>query len=187
METPIPGTPLMEKLAFEAYRAGGPEDSHTAVLDDLGGSIPEVPLSFFLDHVAPMQHSNSSTVKVKKQLERKNTFTKKGRWNGFGDEPSKKTGGETAGFKLFEKAIQNIINACQTLMDSTSVSFIYFNNPNLAPYSERSNTGRPDGYFIRPRTAPIQRGKSPCDRWDDIFGPTEYKKGFSKEDIVDVS
>jgi len=190
MSIPSPKeTPPMRKLGSgEAYRAGTLEDLRGAVLNKLGGSISEVPLSFFLDHVAPMQHNNIDLVKMKEKLKRSNVFTKMGRWKGFSKDPSKMTGDETTVFKPLEKAIQNVISACLSLSDSSKISFAYVNNPNLAPYSERSrNSGRPDGYFIRPKASPNQRDGSPRDRWDDIFGPTEYKKGSSKEDVIDVS
>jgi len=160
------------------------EDARTAVLNDLGDSVPEVPLSFFLEQVAPVPLIDSA--KVKKKLEEMNAFTQARRWRGYSKDPSKLSGGEAVVFKPFQQAIQRVIDACRTISASqtSSTPFKYVNNPNVAPYSERSNTGRPDGYFVRPKT---QHDRSPRDHWDDIFGPAEYKKGFSRADVVDVS
>ncbi|KIM87824.1 hypothetical protein PILCRDRAFT_814538 [Piloderma croceum F 1598] len=56
----------------------------------------------------------------------------------FAQEPSKKTGAEIAAFKPFEKAIQNIISACLSLVDSRSVSFTYVNNRDKSEEEEWS-------------------------------------------------
>jgi len=179
-ETP----PVAKHTSGEAYRASSLEDARTAVLKDLGDSVPEVPLSFFLEQVAPVPLIDSA--KVKDKLKEMDVFTKAGRWRGYSKDPSKLSGGETVVFKPFQQAIQRVIDACHSISDSQTsrTPFNYVNNPNVAPHSERSNTGRPDGYFVRPKT---QHDRSPRDHWDDIFGPAEYKKGFSRADVVDVS
>jgi hypothetical protein len=168
--------PIAKHTSGAAYRASTLEDAR---LNDLGDSVPEVPLSFFLEQVAPVPLIDSA--KVKEKLEGTDAFTKAGRWRGYSKDPSELSGGEAVVFKPFQQAIQRVIDACHSI----SASFNYVNNPNVAtPYSERSNTGRPDGYFVRPKT---QHDRSPRDHWDDIFGPAEYKKGFSRADVVDVS
>jgi hypothetical protein len=179
-ETP----PVAKHTSGAAYRASSLEDAPTAVLKDLGDSVPEVPLSFFLEQVAPVPLIDSA--KVKEKLEEMDAFTRAGRWRGYSKDPSKLSGGETVVFKPFQQAIQRVIDACRSIFASqtSSTPFNYVSNPNVAPYSERSNTGRPDGYFVRPKT---QHDRSPRDHWDDIFGPAEYKKGFSRADVVDVS
>jgi hypothetical protein len=61
-------TPPIAKHTFgAASRASGLEDPCTAVLNDLGlgDSIPEVPLSFFLEHVAPVSLIDPAKVKKK--------------------------------------------------------------------------------------------------------------------------
>jgi hypothetical protein len=179
-ETP----PIAKHTSGAAYRASTLEYARTAVLNDLGDSVPEVPLSFFLEQVAPVPLMDSA--KVKEKLEEMNAFTKAGRWKGYSKDPSKLSGDEVVVFKPFQQAIQRVIDACRSISASqtSSTPFNYVNNPNVAPYSERSNTARPDGYFVRPKT---QHDGSLRDHWDDIFGPAEYKKESSRTDVVDVS
>jgi hypothetical protein len=169
---------IAKHTSGEAHRASS---LGTAVSNDLGDSVPEVPLSFFLEQVAPVSLIDSATVKEK--LVEMNTFTQAGRWRGYSKDPSKLSGGEAEVFKWFQRAIQKVIDACRSI-SASKTPFNYVNNPNVVPYSERLNTGRPDGYFVRPKT---QHDGSLRDHWDDIFGPAEYKKGFSKADVVDVS
>jgi hypothetical protein len=177
-ETP----PVVKRTSGEAYRASSLEDAGTLVLNNLGDSVPEVPLSFFLQHVAPA--SLIDTVKVKEGLVEKKAFTKSGRWKGYSKDPSKMSGGEAKIFESLQQAIQTVIDTCRSIYAGQTTPLNYVNNPNTVPFSERSNTGRPDGYFVRPKT---QHDGSLRDHWDDIFGPAEYKKGFGKADVVDVS
>jgi hypothetical protein len=48
-ETP----PVARQVGSGVYHAGGLEKARTAVMEDLGGWIPEVPVEFTLDHILP--------------------------------------------------------------------------------------------------------------------------------------
>jgi hypothetical protein len=67
----------------------------------------------------------------------------------------------------------------------------FHNNPNQAPYSERHNDTRPDGYFVRPSTGvhagPRGKSKAAVHNWDDIAVPAEFKKHDTPATVADVS
>jgi hypothetical protein len=68
--------PIAKHTSGAAYHASTLEDAYTAVLNDLGDSIPEVPLSFFLEQVMHVLLIDS--VKVKEKLEEMYVFTQAG-------------------------------------------------------------------------------------------------------------
>ena len=68
--------PIEKHTSGAAYHASTLEDAYTVVLNDLGDSIPEVPLSFFLEQV--MHALLIDSVKVKEKLEEMYVFTQAG-------------------------------------------------------------------------------------------------------------
>jgi hypothetical protein len=113
---------------------------------------------------------------------------------GDGDQQEKRTGkgrkkGKSKG-KEKEKA-----TGCGTEDATSQVSpYVRFvNNPDGAPFSERSNETRPDGYFVRDSTytgRPLPRestkSAAPLHHWYDIPLSSEYKKHTTVVDIGDV-
>ncbi|EGO00860.1 hypothetical protein SERLA73DRAFT_105307, partial [Serpula lacrymans var. lacrymans S7.3] len=65
----------------------------------------------------------------------------------------------------------------------------YMDNPNSIPESVRSNSTRPDGYFVLydSNKPPVHKGsnKNPAISWDDIAVATEFKKKAGDDDIDD--
>jgi hypothetical protein len=169
-ETPA----IVRRTASSSYHTGGLESARSAVLDDLGHWIPEVPVSFMLQHIVPPVDVDLEAIKNRlrslKQL-------KGERWKDFQTDPTKSAAHENQVFKPLEGLFRSITQcleaseaegssdqgiqaeACNDKGDHENDKdvtehhqrgLVFFSNPNRAPYSKRSNDTRPDSYFVRP-------------------------------------
>ena len=79
-ETP----PVVRQVGSGIYHAGRLEKARTAVIEDLGTWIPEIPIEFMLDHILPPVRCDYDAVKRKLKNSKR---ILKGQWAGFPTDP----------------------------------------------------------------------------------------------------
>jgi hypothetical protein len=167
-----------------SYQNGLLEDARLAVLQDLGTTIPEIPLQTFIDFLTPTkpQFDIGTTINV---LKSESILSASGRWSAFEKEPKDQVGHENDIFKpmtnIFTKAVDAIIKHSDLTDSPRSIDFLQ--NPNSAPKSaERHNATKPDGYLlVKDR---LEQGVV---SWADVVLSCEYKKEEGDEHLDDVS
>jgi hypothetical protein len=100
-ETP----PVARQVGSGIYHAGCLEKRRTAVIEDLGRWIPEVPIEFMLDHI--LSPVRCDYVAVKRQLENSKCI-RNNRWAAFPKDPTKAKHHENKVFRPLEQVFANI-------------------------------------------------------------------------------
>ena len=195
LEDDIPHTPFaIKETSGVSYRSGDLEGGRTAVVTDLGPTIPEVTFQSFLSQLLP------STCDVPKTIQklRQTGHIIRGRWKAFPKDPAKSAPLEDVTFAPLQGLFKRIIK-CHS--DVTPIA-TFVQNPHLIPWSERSNKTRPDGYFIlQDPTPPVTKAKGKekekatgqevrvdevLVKWDDIVISAEFKKKSVPDSRDDV-
>ncbi|KAI0954296.1 hypothetical protein AcV7_007565 [Taiwanofungus camphoratus] len=169
---PLPDTPAVRKITQDpSYLDGDLEEGRVAVIQELGESIFEVSVQFFLDNIFPPLRPEFDLDGVIQTLKDQNNISQSGRWRSFPVNPSALLSNENVTFKPLEDIVRQIAMAGGLGGNGRLLDFEI--NPNRTPKSEfRDSTSRPDGYLIL------------CDKqdgvhWTDIALCAEYKKGKS--------
>ena len=100
-ETP----PVARQVGSGVYHAGGLEKARTAVMEDLGWWIPEVPVEFMLDHILPPVRCDYSAVKRKLKSSK---CIRNDQWVAFPKDPTKSKLHENNVFRPLEKVFADI-------------------------------------------------------------------------------
>ncbi|KAF8579524.1 hypothetical protein K439DRAFT_1620467 [Ramaria rubella] len=162
---PTPDTHVApRRTSGPQYRSGHLESGRIAVLEDLG-PIPILPITLLPDLLP--QIGSDITVQLKKIKE---LHSLNGRWKLWPADPANTTGLEDYVFQALPLLFESIL---------------LINNPAKTPDSTRSNTSRPDGYFLRQPAIFAQEKQLSHDSWEDIAIPLEYKKGSQTPDRSD--
>jgi hypothetical protein len=169
-----------------SYQHGLLEDARLAVLEDLGTSIPEIPLKTFMDSLAPPLPTFDLYATMKKlELADIPILTASGRWTAFDKEPKDQDGREDIVFKPIENIFKKVVDAIMATSHLTEEGCLidFSQNPNMAPKSaDRHNATRPDGYLlIKDRLQPGTVS------WADVVLSCEYKLKDGAEELDDVS
>ncbi|KAI0341450.1 hypothetical protein BDW22DRAFT_1430104 [Trametopsis cervina] len=172
----------------------GLEAGHEAVMDDVGGCIPQVPLKYFMDYLLPPLPPGIDVERVKRQLKRKvsmrTTAAISGdRWTSFKYDPSHEENNaksENAIFAPFAGIAKAVAQAAMAIKEKgvkMKLTAAFYCNPNRTPAStNRTNTSRPDGYAVLKQPPELHRQEI---HWDNIVIPGEKKKHSSVTDIND--
>ncbi|KDQ61422.1 hypothetical protein JAAARDRAFT_54793 [Jaapia argillacea MUCL 33604] len=176
-------TPTIVKHAIGgAYRSGIPSLDRSAILADLGSSVPELSFQYFADHILPPSHVDASS--VKKLIAEKHIIG--GRWSAFPFNPATIIGTEQAVFKRLENVVQAIVSCCD---GGQRAGFQYVDNPDRVPYLERTNLTRPDAYFeLDPIASTVRSGSSSESRlsaWYNIGVAGECKTANTDNNSLD--
>ncbi|THH06436.1 hypothetical protein EW146_g9612 [Bondarzewia mesenterica] len=178
-------TPSVAKHSLTAKSIhGNLSEGRQAVIEDLGHSVPQVPVQFFIQHILPPLrrglhgHRIDNIIRALKGGPRP-AISQKGRWRGFPSDPITSGFTEENTFRPLVQVVEAICTAATRYLGATQRLLDFVHNPNSAPHSQqRDNLSRPDGYFIlRRRSAETQ--------WKDIAASAEYKKGYSLDDPCD--
>ncbi|KAI0916615.1 hypothetical protein AcW1_010385 [Taiwanofungus camphoratus] len=160
-----------------SYLDGDLEEGRVAVIQELGESIFEVSVQFFLDNIFPPLRPEFDLDRVIQTLKDQNDILQSGRWRSFPVNPAASWSNENVTFKPLEDMVRQIAMAGGLGGNGRLLDFE--NNPNHTPKSElRDSTSRPDGYLIL-------RDKQDGVHWTDIALCAEYKKGKSINDRND--
>ncbi|KAF8589157.1 hypothetical protein K439DRAFT_1658126 [Ramaria rubella] len=131
------------------YRSGHFESSRTAVLEDLG-AIYILPITILPDLLPGIGLDLTEQLKEVKTL-----YSVGGKWKQWPADPVNTTGLEDSVFQALPLLFQCIIQSCGIQSKAKLVD-----NPGKAPSSTRSNSSRPDGYFLRqPATFAKEKGE----------------------------
>ncbi|KAI0924108.1 hypothetical protein AcV5_010537 [Taiwanofungus camphoratus] len=175
---PLPDTPAVRKCTQDpSYLDGDLEEGRVAVIQELGESIFEVSVQFFLDNIFPPLRPEFDLDRVIQTLKDQNDILQSGRWRSFPVNPAASWSNENVTFKPLEDMVRQIAMAGGLGGNGRLLDFE--NNPNHTPKSElRDSTSRPDGYLIL-------RDKQDGVHWTDIALCAEYKKRKSIDDRND--
>ncbi|KAI0341438.1 hypothetical protein BDW22DRAFT_1485428 [Trametopsis cervina] len=169
----------------------GLEAGRKAVMADVGGHIPQVPLNYFHDNLLPPLPPGVDVERVKQELKKKTPAPISGnRWTSFKYDPSHEKNDDKsenlvfAPFGVIAKAVARaamvVIRKKGLKMQQTAA---FYCNPNHTPSStNRTNTSRPDGYAVLKQPSEVRRQEI---HWDNIVIPGEKKKHSSVKDIND--
>ncbi|KAF8576249.1 hypothetical protein K439DRAFT_1664701 [Ramaria rubella] len=182
IETPVKA----KQVSTPQYRSGDLEKGRVSVLRDLGGSVEEVSVEWFIDKILPRVDIDTAAVLTSL---RNQGYIQGGRWSFFPQNPIASARSEQEIFQPFESVVRSIVKCAKTTSHCNPV-LEFFDNPNRAPTSSRANETRPDSYFVRagsncpdaPRTS---RSRAPLHHWNDIALSAEYKKGVTPADKDD--
>jgi hypothetical protein len=167
------------------YQSDMIDEARRAVVEDLGGSIPQVPLKDFIAHLAPPQPDFDLEVTVAAlKADPEGILPYSNRWKSFDTEPKDQGDKEDTIYKpltdIFNKIVDTIISNSKLTKDDSLIEFLQ--NPAMAPTSnERHNKTRPDGYFV------LKDREKGDISWADVLLSCEYKRKNRLEDLDDVS
>jgi hypothetical protein len=154
-----------------AYDQYGLSEARTIVIEDLG-SVPVVPVDFFLHSVLPPVNDDI-LLRIKKNLTRNKTI-KNNKWSIFPKAPSLTRKNEFNAFRPLTTLFSRIVKANSPLV--SSLDFVY--KPNSAPISERNNASRPDAHLQLKQTRSLATGPTSAasqSHWEDIVVAIELK------------
>ena len=170
-------------------------DARLAVLQDLGGYIPMIPLQKFLDFLTPPCPHGFNLAATMQSLKSGSApvLTSENRWSMFLDTPKDIKASEDEIFKampeIFKKVMLAIIANSGGQLNDLERTIDFLQNPTRSPSSAvRRNESRPDGYFVlRNRDKKTSKdGKGEDILWSDIALSCEYKRGDGSDDLNDV-
>jgi len=127
----------------KSYQSGILDNGRMAVLEELGSYIPEVSVEDFIHDYLPTIDVDIDEI-FNKLLEDRH-ITKEGAWSSFTNDPAKFKTGETVVFKPFKGILDIIAEYISEDLDLTP-TLEFVDNPSRAPFAERGNRTRPDGY-----------------------------------------
>lgn len=170
--------PLVKYTSTSSYATGSLMNGRRAVLADLGESITEVPVQFFLVNILPPLRGGINIGNVVEKLQRRKIITRDGLCKSLPSRPALSPSFENATFKSLEEISKSICDAAQ--IRGTKKTIYFENNPNITPESKmRDSTSRPDGYFIlHDRLNGVH--------WMDFALCAEYKKRNTPKNVDDV-
>ncbi|KAJ7625033.1 hypothetical protein DFH06DRAFT_746110 [Mycena polygramma] len=140
-------TPRRPPLATNAdYQSDNLDKRRDAVLKEIGDSIPEVSIAFFLDSVLP-PISPGDIDKVETSLRRGGHLPKSGGWKAFPKAPSEMTEREDAVFAPLDSIWKNVVKfASRENVLDRSPTLDFGQYPNDTPVSDGDDLARPDGW-----------------------------------------
>jgi hypothetical protein len=128
----------------KSYQSGILDNGRTAVLEELGRSIPEVSVDDFIHKCLPAIDVDINLIVEKLHTD---NILKDGMWKSFPIDPANIKKIEATVFKPFE-GILNIIAEYILKGYNLHQTLEFVDNPSKAPFAERGNLTRPDGYGL---------------------------------------
>ncbi|KAI0691277.1 hypothetical protein BC835DRAFT_1547500 [Cytidiella melzeri] len=180
-------TPVTRKLAPQYTGSDWTvHKSRTAVKDDLGPYIPELPYEFFKDNILPPLHRKANVKGTITRLKKAGVITNAGnssRWTAFPEDPHKQSDEN----KVFAK-LASVVNA---IFDNSGCPkkqeriVAYESLPDSIPLCcVDEKLGRPDGYLLFKNRflADREDGRR---YWRDIATPAEFKLQDTRDTLQD--
>jgi hypothetical protein len=135
------------EFGSKTYQSGILDNGRMAVLEELGKYIPEVSVDDFIrDYLPPNDIDIDGIVKM---LQRDDHITKEGMWSSFPNDPADNSKIEPIVFKHFKGILNTITEYVAKAAEGLIILTLEFvDNPSKAPFSERGNLTRPDGYSL---------------------------------------
>ncbi|KAI0943406.1 hypothetical protein AcW1_002575 [Taiwanofungus camphoratus] len=161
-----------------SYVTGNLNQGRTALLIDIGESVPQISIESFLNNILPPLPEGVDVDEVITKLKKQGHITRSNRWRAFKVDPRHSRLMEDKAFDPLKEISNAIVKATAKLTGADNVLDLQ-NNPNVIPSSyTRSSKTRPDGCLILRRRGDVIR-------WADIGLSCEYKKLTSKKEEYD--
>ncbi|KAI0922896.1 hypothetical protein AcV5_009763 [Taiwanofungus camphoratus] len=161
-----------------SYVTGNLDQGRTALLIDIGESVPQISIESFLNNILPPLPEEVDVDEVIAKLKKQGHITRSNRWRAFTVDPRHSRLTEDKAFDPLKEISNAIAKATAKLTGADNVLDLQ-NNPNVIPSSyTRSSKTRPDGCLIL-------RRRGDAIRWADIGLSCEYKKLTSKKEEYD--
>ncbi|KAI0942787.1 hypothetical protein AcV7_010360 [Taiwanofungus camphoratus] len=161
-----------------SYVTGNLNQGRTALLIDIGESVPQISIESFLNNILPPLPEEVDVDEVIAKLKKQGHITRSNRWRAFTVDPRHSRLTEDKAFDPLKEISNAIVKATAKLTRADYVLELQ-NNPNVIPSSyTRSSKTRPDGCLIL-------RRRGDAIRWADIGLSCEYKKLTSKKEEYD--
>ncbi|OSX58053.1 hypothetical protein POSPLADRAFT_1061146 [Postia placenta MAD-698-R-SB12] len=171
-ETKLSETPLARKAtSTDAYLQGNTNARRKAVIEDIGETIPEVSVKYFLEALVPQLRRGLSVDKTIKKLKSKGAITPDGHWALFSVSPGKAEPVEDVYFQPLVDVAKSIVS--QSGGNANSQLLTLVQRPREKPMAYvRSSETKPDGCFVLKSKTPDAARL----RWQDMALCAEYKK-----------
>ncbi|EED78868.1 predicted protein [Postia placenta Mad-698-R] len=171
-ETKLSETPLARKAtSTDAYLQGNTNARRKAVIEDIGETIPEVSVKYFLEALVPQLRRGLSVDKTIKKLKLKGDITPDGHWALFSVSPGKAEPVEDVYFQPLVDVAKSIVS--QSGGNANSQLLTLVQRPREKPMAYmRSSETKPDGCFVLKSKTPDAARL----RWQDMALCAEYKK-----------
>lgn len=182
-ETKLSETPLARKAtSTDAYLQGNTNARRKAVIEDIGETIPEVSVKYFLEALVPQLRRGLSVDKTIKKLKLKGDITPDGHWALFSVSPGKAEPVEDVYFQPLVDVAKSIVS--QSGGNANDQLLTLVQRPREKPMAYvRSSETKPDGCFVLKSKTPDAARL----RWQDMALCAEYKKQDRLKDRDDVS
>ena len=165
-----------------------PDLSFEAVLNNLGLTIPEVPVQFFKDYLLPPLPDNVDTAEVVASLRCSGDITTSNRWKAFPTDP-RLCEDEAATFQRLEEVVEAISK--KSGLDSNRLTVKYEGKTNDNPHCGYVHgNNKPDAFMVFCSRVPTEQEDGSAHRsyhWRDICCPAEFRLDDRDEDLADVS
>ncbi|EED78857.1 predicted protein [Postia placenta Mad-698-R] len=171
-ETKLSETPLARKAtSTDAYLQGNTNARRKAVIEDIGETIPEVSVKYFLEALVPQLRRGLSVDKTIKKLKLKGDITPDGHWALFSVSPGKAEPVEDVYFQPLVDVAKSIVS--QSGGNANDQLLTLVQRPREKPMAYvRSSETKPDGCFVLKSKTPDAARL----RWQDMALCAEYKK-----------
>lgn len=171
-------TPPRAKLtAGSSYRLSDLKTQRKTLIEELGPTIPEVPIPNFLTNILPGLREGLDVDEIATKLKASGHITDDGRWSCFPCDPAQVKKREEQCFQPLEQ----LAEAISTASGGGSTRLLHYTqNPSIQPVCTlRDTKSRPDGYFmISDETNQVY--------WANIAMSAEFKKKARPADKEDV-
>ena len=191
-------TPLkLDWASSGVFIKGTLQEQRQAVANDLGSGIPEVDITYMLEHILPKLPSEVDIDASLRILEERRFWTPTKGWSPFnGLTPSQMQGSEEAIFNNnIEIIVKNILGNCKFLKGNVPLRGVGIGtSPHLAPVSATNVRSRPDACGLLEIYHPLHTSQWYADmpasghyHWFNIIYTLEYKKKNNVDTRNDVS
>jgi hypothetical protein len=157
------------------YNHGNIEQRRDAIMDSMPGTVPELPIQQFIDHLLPNLHFKAEELEQIYEIISQEEIYTKDKWKLLGESSRQTEVNEFRGFHQIQNAITEI--GAKILGRESIVSFT--SDGNKIPRNDWAELerARPDG------------GAALNNDWhlDSIFRVDEYKQHGQAQDVYDVS
>lgn len=193
------------------YQLGNLTSRRTAIAEDVDHSIPEIPLSSFMEHLLPPLKDGINVSRVVASLAKRDRtlFTRRRKsFKDFQTVPAQNVACENETFAPLGTICRKVCEHASSIAGEEQTCHLEL-RPDYAPWSERNSSTRPDAYFMlrssewyaniivaaeaeasngqSAKSKASKKPKPPALSWYDILFPGEVKKNEAQEDQVDVS
>lgn len=162
------------------------DKSRTALVYDVGSSIPQVSWEHVVANVLPALHSNIELTAVVAALKASGDINPAGTWTAFRCDPAQDGRKEPDVFHSLAKVVSAIVK--HSNVSDADQTTDYVSKPSHTPvcdYVEKASN--PDGHMVFRTRQPDSHRDDGRRYWRDLCTPAEFKRLETDKDLEDVS